>query len=395
MIIGLVGKPSSGKSTFFKAATLAEVAIAPYPFTTIDKNEGIAFVKTECVDSELKVKCQPRFGYCKQGIRFIPTKLIDVAGLVPGAHAGKGRGNQFLDDLREADILIHIVDASGKTNAEGNPTEDYNVLEEVKFLQEEIDLWLYAMLEKKWASFSRRLAQEGKLGEELAKQLSGLKVTEDAVIRVMKHLNLSESVLKWKKEDILAFASGIRKEAKPIIIAANKADTKTAEANIKKLKEKFPEILIIPCSAESELALREAAKHELIDYTPGDSSFEMKGQLSEQQKKALAFVQESVLEKYGNTGVQQCLNAAIFDFLGMVVAYPVDNESKMADKYGKVLPDAFLMPRGSTALDFAEKIHTDFAKTFGGAIDAKTKKRLARDYKVKDKDVLKIITKDS
>ena len=392
MIIGLVGKPSSGKSTFFKAATLAEVAIAPYPFTTIDKNEGVAYVKTGCVEGELKVKCQPKFGYCKDGIRFIPTKLIDVAGLVPGAHAGKGRGNQFLDDLREADILIHIVDASGKTNAEGNPADDYNVLEEVRFLQDEIDLWLYDMLVKKWATFSRRLAQEGKLSLELAKQLSGLKVTEEAVVRVMKHLNLSESVLKWKKEDVLAFSRGIRKEANPIIIAANKADTKTAEQNIKKMKEAFPETLIIPCSSESELALREAAKHGLIDYVPGESEFKVKGQLSDQQKKALSFVQENVLEKYGNTGVQQCLNESIFGFLGMVVAYPVDNETKLADKYGKVLPDAFLMPRGATALDFAEKIHTDFAKTFAGAIDVRTHKRLAKDYKIRDKDVLRIIT---
>ena len=392
MIIGLVGKPSSGKSTFFKAATLAEVAIAPYPFTTIDKNEGVAYVKTDCVEGEFKVKCQPKFGFCLQGIRFIPTKLIDVAGLVPGAHAGKGRGNQFLDDLSEADILIHIVDASGKTNADGNPTENYDVLEEVRFLQDEIDLWLHAMLEKKWATFSRRLAQEGKLSLELSKQLSGLKVTEEAVIRVMKHLNLSESVLKWKKEDILAFSRGIRKEAKPIIIAANKDDIKTAEENIQKMKETFPDTLILPCSAEAELALREAARHELIEYIPGDSDFKVKGQLSEQQKKALSFVQENVLKKYGNTGVQQCLNEAIFDFLGMVVAYPVDNESKLSDKYGKVLPDAFLIPRGATALDFAEKIHTDFAKTFGGAIDVRTKKKVSRDYKIRDKDVLKIIT---
>ncbi len=392
MIIGLVGKPSSGKSTFFKAATLAEVAIAPYPFTTIEKNEGVAYIKTECVEADFKVKCQPKFGYCLNGIRFIPSKLIDVAGLVPGAHAGKGRGNQFLDDLREADILIHIVDASGKTNAEGNPAEDYNVLEEVRFLQDEIDLWLYGMLEKKWATFSRKVAQEGKLADELTKQLSGLKVKEEAVVRVMKVLNLSESVLKWKKEDVLSFARGIRKESKPIIIAANKADTKTAEANIKKMKEAFPETLIIPCSSESELALREAAKHGLIDYVPGDAEFKIKGELSEQQQKALSFVEENILKKYGNTGVQQCLNAAIFDFLGMVVAYPVDNESKLADKYGKVLPDAFLMPRGATALDFAEKIHTDFVKTFAGAIDVRTHKRLAREYKIKDKDILKIIT---
>jgi ribosome-binding ATPase YchF (GTP1/OBG family) len=49
----------------------------------------------------------------------VPIELLDVAGLVPGAHLGKGLGNRFLDDLRHADALVHVVDVSGCTDAEG------------------------------------------------------------------------------------------------------------------------------------------------------------------------------------------------------------------------------------------------------------------------------------
>ena len=256
MIIGLVGKPSSGKSTFFKAATLAEVAIASYPFTTIEKNEGVGYVKKECVDKEFKIKCKPKFGYCMNGIRFIPVKLIDVAGLVPDAHKGKGRGNAFLGDLSEADVLVHVLDASGKTDAEGNPTEGYNVIDEVKFLQNEIDFWIKGILAKNWEKFARKVhTEKKKIGNELAKQLSGLKIKEESVIRVLNELNLNESILKWNDNDLLAFARNLRKEAKPIIIAANKMDVASSEANFKKLKEEFPDLPIIACSSELELAL--------------------------------------------------------------------------------------------------------------------------------------------
>ena len=112
MLIGLVGRPNVGKSTFFKATTLAEVQIASYPFTTIKANHGIAYVKTECIDKEFHVQCAPNHGFCINHHRFVPVELMDVAGLVPGASEGKGLGNQFLDDLRKADVFVHIVDVS-------------------------------------------------------------------------------------------------------------------------------------------------------------------------------------------------------------------------------------------------------------------------------------------
>lgn len=393
MIIGLVGKPSSGKSTFFKASTLAEVAIAPYPFTTIEKNEGIGFVKVNCVEKEFNVKCQPRFGFCLNAKRFVPVKLIDVAGLVPEAHKGKGRGNEFLDNLREADVLIHILDASGKTDAEGNPTEDYDVVEEVKFLQDEIDLWFYSILSKNWDRFSRRVSNEKrKLSEELARRMSGLKVSEDQIIKVLRELDLNEDPLKWDENNLLAFTRQLRKESKPIIIAANKADVSTSNNNIEKLREEFPDSTIIPCSAEIELSLREAAKHGLVEYITGEKEFTIIGKLTEEQERAMGFI-KGYLERWNNTGVQQCINEAVFSILRRIVVYPVENENKLTDKEGRILPDAYIMPSNSTALDLAEKVHSDLAKNFIAAIDIRTKKKLGKDYKLRNGDVIKIVMK--
>ena len=394
MLIGLVGKANTGKSTFFKALTLAEVAIAPYPFTTLAPNEGIGFVKTTCVEKEFKTKCKPKHGYCLQGNRFVPVKVIDVAGLVPGAHKGKGRGNQFLDDLREADILIHILDASGRTDAEGKPTEGYDVCYDIRFLQEEIDLWFYAIIGKNWKVYVREQEKGEKLSKILAEKLSGLHVNEKMIKKAMKKLNLSELASEWNDTQLLEFVRQLRKESKPIVIAANKADLPEAASNIKKLRKEFPDLLIIPCSAETELALREAARDNLISYIPGSDKFEIlqEEKLNEQQKKALSFI-KNYLEKHENTGVQQCLNAAVFDFLHYIVVYPVENEKHLTDKDGNILPDAFLLPQQSTALDLAYTVHTDIGNSFIAAIDARTKKRLAKDYQLKDKDIIRIMTR--
>ncbi len=395
MLIGLVGKPNAGKSTFFKALTLADVAIAPYPFTTIEKNEGVAFVRVKCPETALKKKCNPRHGYCINSERFIPVKIIDVAGLVPGAHLGKGRGNQFLDDLREADILIHVVDSSGRTDEQGKEILEYDIARDIKFLEDEIDLWLYGIIGKDWQHFARRIVMEGgKISKEIACLLSGLKINEYIVKIAMRTLNLSERANEWKDEQLLEFVREVRRLSKPIIIAANKIDIPESEENVKMLKEDFPELLIVPCSAESELALREAAKDGFIEYISGNPKFEViSDKLNEQQKKALEFIDNAVLKRYDKTGVEECLNKAVFDFLKYITVYPVENEHHYSDSKGNVLPDAFLMPQGSTALDLAFAIHTDIGNKFISAVDAKTGKRLSKDYLLRDADIIRIITK--
>jgi len=393
MLIGLVGKPNVGKSTFFKAATLAEVEIASYPFTTIKPNHGVGYVKIDCIDKEFNTQCQPNHGFCINHKRFIPVDLMDVAGLVPGASEGKGLGNQFLDDLRQADVFVHIVDMSGRTDENGKPTQNYDVSRDIIFLEEELDKWFLGILMKVWRSFSRKAElEEDNFSQAVANQFSGLKVKEEHVKSALSKLNLPLKASTWDEKELLRFASELRKSSKPMIIAANKIDVPEGKKNYEKLKKKFSDRIIIPCSADSELALREAAKHNLIDYISGERSFEVKGNLSEKQRQALEKIKENVLNgfEYG-TGVQEILNYAVFNLLKYIAIFPA-GAHKLADSKGRILPDCFLLPPNSTALDFAYFLHTDFGNNFIRAIDAKTKRILGRDYKLKHRDALEIVT---
>ncbi len=396
MIIGLVGKPSAGKSTFFKAATLADVEIANYPFTTIDPNSGIGYVKIRCVDQDFKKQCHPRMGSCIKHQRFIPVQLMDVAGLVPDAHLGKGRGNQFLDDLRQAHALIHVIDISGSINAHGEPVDkgSYDPAKDIQFLEVELDMWYWGVMKKGWERFARTIHQEKKdVAKALGAQLSGLGVTEDMIKDMIPRLNLGDDVTTWTDAELEKLACALRKKTKPMVIAANKIDVSGAEANLKRLQEQFPAYTFIPCSGESEIALREAAKKELIEYTPGESGFTIQQPLllNDKQKAALDFIKKNVLEKYGGTGVQTVLNHAVFDLLKYVAVYP-GGVSKLEDSKGNCLPDCFLMPPNSAALDFAYKLHTDLGKYFIRAIDVKTKMPIGRDYKLKQGDVVEIVS---
>jgi len=397
MLIGIVGKPSVGKSTFFKSSTLAEAEIALYPFTTIKPNQGVGYVKVDCVDKEFDLKCNPAHGFCLKGNRFIPVKLLDVAGLVPGASKGKGLGNQFLDDLREADAFIHIVDVSGTTDQEGKQTENYDVLEDIKFLEDELNEWYYSIFSRVWKTFSRKTEMEEiKFSDAVLKQFSGLKVDEEHiknVFRKLSHLN-SEKPSLWSYENLKEFASELRKQSKPMIIAANKIDTENGKENYEKIKTSFSEQIIIPVSSESELALREAAKNNLIEYVPGEREFKIIGNLTENQKKALEKIKKSVLDIFDKgTGVQEVLNRIVLNILNQIAVYPVENGNKFSDRKGNILPDCFLFRKGATALDLAYHLHTDFGKNFVKAVDSKTKRILSKNYKLEHGDIIEIISK--
>ncbi len=395
MLIGLVGKANIGKSTFFKAATLAEVEIENRPFVTITPNQGIGFVKVDCVDKEFNKQCNPRFGFCINHKRFVPVDLLDVAGLVPGAHEGKGLGSQFLDDLNEADALIHVIDISGSTDAEGNPVPalSYNPANDVKFLETELDYWYLRILKKGWEKFSRTVKQENQdIKKALTKQLSGLRVTESIVQKSIKELNLIHHPTEWSEEDLLNLATSLRKATKPIVIAANKVDVPGAKLNFEKLKAQFKDYKIIPCSAESELALREAAKHNLIKYIPGENTFEIleEKKLSEKQLQALNFIKNSVLKEFNSTGIQNVLDFIVFNILEYIAIFP-GGVNKLTDKDGNTLPDCFLMSKNSTAVDFAYKVHKDLGDKFIKAIDVKKKLQVGRDHSLKNRDVIEIV----
>ena len=391
MLIGLVGKPNSGKSTFFKAATMADVLIANYPFATIKPNRGIAYVKIKDLAAEFGKRSNPREGYVKDKWRFVPFELMDVAGLVEGASTGKGLGNEFLNDLAGADAFIHIIDLSGETNGEGKPSQNYYPGNDIKMIDKELDLWYHSILMKVWKSFSRTIEmQKTNFAEAIAKQFSGLKVKVDDVKAIMLKLNLNyEKPASWNEKEIFTFAQLLRKNTKPVIIAANKIDRPNSKANLEKIKEEF-DYQIIPCFADGELALREADKAGLIDYIPGESKFEMKPKLTEKQKEALKSIKK-ILEEYKSTGVQDILNKIVFDILNYIAIFPAG--SKLEDSKGNVLPDCYLMKKGSTALDFAFRLHTDIGKNFIKAIDIRTKRAVGKDYLLKNMDGLEIIIK--
>ena len=383
MLLGIVGVPSSGKSTFLRAATLADVQIASYPFTTIQPNQAMAYVIRDCPCGRLGVKCSPNNSRCVDGKRWIPVRLLDVAGLFPGAHEGKGLGNQFLDDLRQADGLIHVLDCSGLTDSEGKerqPSEPWDPEKNIEVLETEIDEWLFSIIKRSLEKVETQ-ARMKKIPVErpLSEKLSGLGITEDDIKRAMQKADVKSR----------EFATILRRESKPIIIAANKIDKDPAPENYERLRKDHPDI--IPMSADSELALREAAEHGLVDYLPGGGDFSIvSDKLSERQKAALGFIRDGVLKKYGSTGVQKVLDTLVFGKLQYIAVYPVANMGKFSDTKGNVLPDVHLVKKGTTVKELAAKVHSAMADKFIGGLDTERKK-VGADHELKDGDVIEIL----
>jgi ribosome-binding ATPase YchF (GTP1/OBG family) len=370
VILGLLGKPNVGKSSFFHAATLKDVEVANYPFTTIEPNVGVAHASLPCPSSE----CRPSRGACVGGRRFVPVRLYDVAGLVPGAHQGKGLGNRFLADASRGDVLIMVVDASGRTDEQGNQAQG-NPVSDVEFVMDEFDRWLAGIvrgqLEKRRGSV-----------ETLKTELSGLGISAGDVDEAMSRASPGG--------DCLAFASELRKAAKPAIIAANQADRPEAREWLGRLeKTGYP---VVPTSAAYETALRKAAASGFIEYVPGAGDFRVVKDLGGQQEAALERIRE-FLGEFGSTGVQEVIDRATFGLAGMIAVFPVEDEGKWSDSRGNVLPDCLLVPKGTTAREFAYRIHTDIGEGFVKAVDARTHRAVGADAELSHGDIIKVFSR--
>jgi ribosome-binding ATPase YchF (GTP1/OBG family) len=387
--IALAGKPNAGKSTFYQAATMADVDVGNYPFTTIDANRGVTHARTECPCLDLQERCGDE--HCHDGKRYVPVELLDVAGLVPGAHEGKGLGNQFLDELSNADVVLHVVDAAGATNAEGEPVEigEHDPVEDLDFIEREMDLWLASIVDRNWESVERSSrSPDFDLDEALVDLLSGVGASELDVSRTLRAIDYPDDPIQWDDDDRERLARDIRERTKPIVVVANKADI-APEENLQRLREATD--TVIPATADGELALRKAAEAGVIAYDPGDPDFEIQREVSDQQRQGLETIRE-VMAEWGGTGIQDALDYAVYELLDHFTVYPVQNETHWTDGQGNVLPDAFLLPADSTPKDLAYAVHSDIGDGYLHAVDARKDMRISDDTELEEGDVIKIVS---
>ncbi|MDY6775829.1 MAG: redox-regulated ATPase YchF [Halobacteria archaeon] len=388
--IGLVGKPSVGKSTFFNAATMNDVPEGAYPFTTIDPSIGEAYVRTDCAAPEFDEECQPSVGKCEDGTRFVPVKLVDIAGLVPGAHEGKGLGNQFLTDLNETDVLIHVVDFSGKTDPEGEATEGHDPRQDIDFLEEELDAWYLDILEKGIERYESQKMSNPDPEEVLAEQLSAFGISAAGIKQAVLSVGLEVDPLSWDEDDRKTVAREIRERTKPIVIAANKMDTPEAQENWDEITDdpEYEHLDFVPVSAHAEKALKNAKEQNSVEYIPGDDSFEITAELPEKKREGLEQIREFV-DEYGGTGVQRSLETAVFDVLELKAVFP---GSASGDWTKGPFRDCFLLPGDATAEEFAYHLHSDIGEGFLHGIDCRNDRQVGADTVLDHRDVIEIMS---
>ncbi|MCH2441441.1 MAG: YchF-related putative GTPase [Candidatus Thalassarchaeum sp.] len=427
MRIGLVGKPNVGKSTTFSALTQTPVDIANYPFTTIEPNVGVAWIplRQPCACSALRAKreaagrlepttdddprkgsiCSPNTGSCVEHNRLIPVTMVDVAGLVPGAHEGRGRGNQFLSDLARCDALIQVVDVSGSTDLEGNPVGEggSNPVEEHEFLLGELDAWIRGIIESSWQRGARRVQSEGDkaLLTYVLDQLSGIGADETHVSVGLAAVSSEHPDAgvpwSWGIEELSTLAKTVRAALFPICVAANKAD-RAEDGSWKQLADLVTSSggILVPTSAEAELALSRASAAGLIQHRPGREGFTItedgESKLSEAQRTALSSIDKS-LSRWSGGGLVGLVGDIVFDRLDRRVAYPVQDETHWVDGEGNVLPDAILIPEETTAKGLAYAVHTDLGDGFIRATDARSGRVIGADHEVQNGDVIRIHAK--
>jgi ribosome-binding ATPase YchF (GTP1/OBG family) len=395
--IAIIGKTNTGKTTLFNAATLLNAKISNFPFTTKKPNIGTAYVCDICVCKELGVKDNPLNSACLDGWRYVPVKLVDVPGLIKDAWKGRGLGNQFLSAIGQADALIHVVDASGSIDADGKITQpgSGNPVADAVDIEMEIYRWIADIIERNRESIIRE-SSSSSLAEAITKSLSAMKMHSYQALQAIEKAELNEVPFeRWTTNNTIKFAAFLLPIIKPTIIIANKMDIATAKKYFERLTEYYGRSLVAASSAEAELVLRRAEKAGLLQYNPGQEKFRIKenAKLTPKQQAALSYIERRVMAKWMNTGIQQALNTVVFKLLKTNMVYPVSDEHNFTDHHANVLPDVYLMPDGTTPIDLARNIHSTIAKNYILAIDAKTGVRLPKDYNLRHKDVIKIVTR--
>ncbi|XJO76292.1 hypothetical protein BDV3_006836 [Batrachochytrium dendrobatidis] len=360
----------------------ATAKVGNFPFTTIKPNQGMAYVLIDCPCSRFDKQslCKPRYGKCVQGKRHVPIKILDVAGLVPGASQGNGLGNQFLDDLRTADALIHVVDVSGTTDESGKVTVGYNPINDIDWLKSEISNWIYFNLWKKWGNIVRRhMATRSSTAETLQLQFSGYGANLAMVNRFLDKFPDKRSLDMWNSDTVMMMVNAFIAERFPTLVALNKIDLPDSDKNIDLISRKYGQDNIVLVSALAETFLRKLHKQKFIKYHEGTDVFELAEDqvdpsveeklltLDDKARNRLERVQDLVLFRYGHTGVQECLQQMIA-LLKLVPVFPVRNinsfSSSSGTRMGGVFRDCMFVQPGTTIRQLAGMVHPDLDKYY-------------------------------
>ncbi|XP_066277300.1 uncharacterized protein [Branchiostoma lanceolatum] len=356
-VIGLVGKPSAGKSTFFNAALAQNQAkTAAHPFTTIEPNFGTAYFSVPCPCAKMDHRCEAAYGHNYKGERLLPVLLKDVAGLVPGAADGKGRGNRFLNDLLDADVLIHIIDASGQTDENGEETIGYDPTKDVRWLNIEIHRWIYDNIMNKWETIVKRPLK-------LLDMFSGYHASRSVIQAAFTAAGIDtrklvETLPGWDVGVLHKLVTEFIRIRFPMVLGLNKSDLPEAENNIQRIEEAYPNAAVMSMSALSECKLQELQRDGFLHYCYGEPSFmtddEFLRPLPSTTTGELDRIQNNVLSKFGSTNVHNALNLAV-SLKSPIFAFPVKDldtlmslDHRQKGEAPGVLKDCMVLRPGTT-----------------------------------------------
>lgn len=312
---GIIGLPNVGKSTIFNALTAAGALASNYPFCTIEPNVGVVAVPDSRLESLANMLHPPQV---------TPTVLEfrDIAGLVEGAHKGRGRGNQFLDQIRNVDVLAHVVrcfEDPDVVHVDG----DIDPLRDMEVLETELILADLQLLERRTEKL-RRAAKSQEKG--VIRELALLEELARGLNRGIRASNLPFSEEERARLGGLGLLTG-----KPLFYVANVGED---------------ELL---CPGARRKAVEERAQKEATAAVPicGKVEAEL---LELSAHERLEFLKEYGLEK---SGLERVVKAG-YDLLGLVTFYTV---------VGRELR-AWTVPRNTEAPKAAGKIHSDMEKGF-------------------------------